>query len=378
MKILLVSSYYYPNIVGGAEISTQKLAEGLFQCGHEVIVLCSDNYEKEEIIRGVRVIRIKNALHKGKLISTIEQFLWSRWNIFLSKRIYEILQRVSPDVIHSNSLYMLSPIVWKCAEELNIPVVHTLRDYHLYPQSHIMKMLYKQMSQKVSIVTSPSYFTLKFFCKKGYFKQAVEKKRIVNAIDEPVGIDKIFSEKMFHKQQHVNFAYLGRYTEEKGLLWLVNVFEKMSHLDCSLYLFGHGPLEEDIKDRILTSKNIINKGFLKEEELYEELKIIDVIIIPSLWEEPFGRVILDAYVNAIPVIVTRMGGMPEFVKEGKTGFIVEPGNDLELIRALSYFVNNNQKWPRMLTSIKPYLKNFYVSKQVKDFESMYYLALKKR
>ena len=161
---------------------------------------------------------------------------------------------------------------------------------------------------------------------------------------------------MFHKQQHVNFAYLGRYTEEKGLLWLVNVFEKMSHLDCSLYLFGHGPLEEDIKDRILTSKNIINKGFLKEEELYEELKIIDVIIIPSLWEEPFGRVILDAYVNAIPVIVTRMGGMPEFVKEGKTGFIVEPGNDLELIRALSYFVN----------------------KQVKDFESMYYLALKKR
>ncbi|MEI2463274.1 glycosyltransferase, partial [Niallia taxi] len=59
MNILLVNTFYYPTIVGGAEISVQKLAEGLVKNGHKVSVLCTDRTNNYEVINGVNVYRIK-------------------------------------------------------------------------------------------------------------------------------------------------------------------------------------------------------------------------------------------------------------------------------------------------------------------------------
>ena len=58
MKILLVNTYYYPEIYGGAEYSVKKLAEELKQQGHTVKVLCTGSEAKREVIDGIDVIRV--------------------------------------------------------------------------------------------------------------------------------------------------------------------------------------------------------------------------------------------------------------------------------------------------------------------------------
>ena len=56
-------------------------------------------------------------------------------------------------------------------------------------------------------------------------------------------------------------------------------------------------------------------GFLNEQQVSQLLQSADVLLCPSLWEEPFGRVVLDAYKNAMPVICSNMGALPELVED---------------------------------------------------------------
>lgn len=66
-----------------------------------------------------------------------------------------------------------------------------------------------------------------------------------------------------------------------------------------------------------------------------------MLVCPSLWNEPFGRVILDAYKSGLPVIASRIGALPEIVQEGKTGILVNPGVSDELKNAMNCFLDNN-------------------------------------
>jgi glycosyltransferase involved in cell wall biosynthesis len=69
--------------------------------------------------------------------------------------------------------------------------------------------------------------------------------------------------------------------------------------------------------------NVRFLGFVKPAEF---LRGIDVLVVPSLWEEPAGRVIHEAYAHGVPVIASRLGGPPEMVVEGRTGYLFDAGN----------------------------------------------------
>ena len=71
---------------------------------------------------------------------------------------------------------------------------------------------------------------------------------------------------------------------------------------------------------------------------YELLKKCDVLICPSQWQEPFGRVVLDAYKHAMPVICSDQGALPSLVDDGKTGFVIESGNQQALTAAMQHYV----------------------------------------
>lgn len=119
MKILLVNTYYYPEIYGGAEYSVKKLAEELIRQGNTVKVLCTGNEARHELIDGVEVIRIisrnvcrgceaaKYPLYKRVIRRTLDI-----WNPFNKAKIDKVLEEYKPDVVHTNGLYDLSTIVW--------------------------------------------------------------------------------------------------------------------------------------------------------------------------------------------------------------------------------------------------------------------------
>jgi glycosyltransferase involved in cell wall biosynthesis len=81
---------------------------------------------------------------------------------------------------------------------------------------------------------------------------------------------------------------------------------------------------------------------IPHSELAEHYRTSDIFIGPSVWNEPFGMVIVEAMASGLPVIATRGGGFPEIVTDGETGLLVERGDSAGLAEAITYLLENDE------------------------------------
>ena len=118
--------------------------------------------------------------------------------------------------------------------------------------------------------------------------------------------------------------YVGRIIPEKGVLELIKAFNKIKYNKVSLLLIGSASFskktmtdyEMEVQDQIhLSDKQIITTGFIHNSELYKYHAVADLAVIPSIWQEPAGLVELEFQAAGVPIIATRVGGIPEFVSK---------------------------------------------------------------
>ena len=368
MRILLINIFYAPNIVGGAEISTQKLAEELNKT-NEVCVLCNgiDRYIKDDV-NGITVYRTKVVF---EMKNPFIRVLTRNFKVQCYKQIKDIILEIQPDIIHTNNLHEFSPIVWKICHDIHIPIVHTIRDYSLLGNwKPNEKFVIKMCSRYVDAVTAPSQFTLNHFINKGMFKKAKYSLCIPNAIDYIYeNTLKTINEKISRDRTIIKYAYIGRFSKEKGIDWLIKVFNELE-IDAELHLFGEGKLTSYSEKSIGIDNRIIKHGFVSQEELVEQLKNIDVVVAPSQWDEPFGRIILDGFKCGCPVIVTKRGGMPEVVDNGINGLVVEDESDDSLKKALLFLYDKNNLIEMIPHTIGK-LTRYSIEEQAKSFMALY-------
>lgn len=193
MKILIVNSYYYPNMIGGAEFSIKILAENLAAKGHEVSVLSMDGKPETEVLDFYEINKVKvfrsysKSLYRRRLQKKkhLKDKIWngihSIWNFKMNKDVRKVVDMIDPDIIHTQNLVSMSYWIWKYAKSKNIPVVHTLRDYWLLdPTTNIgqtseplvkyFRKYHRYMSDNyVTMVTAPSDRTLEIFKDNNYF-----------------------------------------------------------------------------------------------------------------------------------------------------------------------------------------------------------------
>ena len=128
------------------------------------------------------------------------------------------------------------------------------------------------------------------------------------------------------------YLYFGRLTREKGVLTTIDAFEKMP--DKKLVIMGSGTLENEIKLKSGNGTNIEFIGSCEGSKLLEYVAKAKAAIVPSEWDEPLPRTILEAYSQGTPVIGANRGGIPELIEEGKTGFIFQAGSVESMIKAI--------------------------------------------
>lgn len=400
MKVLIINSFYAPDIRGGAEYSVKKLAEGLQIRGHIVRVLCTGDFDKEEIIDGIEIVRFRPyGAHKEKNIQDVPR--WRRllghlldiWNIGNLKRLSQEIDRFAPDVINTNNLYGITPIVWKIAKKKKIRLVHTIRDYYLmcplvamsckktngekcvHPGlgCQLHRNLNRIHSKYVDCVTAPSALTLNVLLDDGFFKNS-EKKVIANATDFDIdAVKKILSVRVAEvdKRQGLSFVYLGTLSEQKGIRWMIDSFKAVENKACKLYIAGKGDLQNYVIEETKKDNRIEFVGFLNEQQVSQLLQSADVLLCPSLWEEPFGRVVLDAYKNAMPVICSNMGALPELVEDGQTGFVVEARNLEQIKDRMTYYIKDKKRIIRHAENGVNQLEKYTIEHQLVEFEKIY-------
>lgn len=122
-------------------------------------------------------------------------------------------------------------------------------------------------------------------------------------------------------------GYVGRLSKEKGVLELVNAVALIvrGKNDVKLLIAGEGPLLEDIRRTINTSgleDRVRLLGWIPHDELPELLRSLKLLVLPS-YTEGLPNTMLEAMASGTPVIATSVGGIPDYITHGRTGFILE-------------------------------------------------------
>jgi rhamnosyl/mannosyltransferase len=336
MKILHLTKYFWPQ-KGGIENYTLWLAEETRKRGYEPIVVCFDKKsKKEEIIKGIRVIRLPQFIN----------FFGTPISRFILKELFEL----KPDIIHLHSpnpwlefnllLYRLfrkpKIIVTYHADIMNYTIIHFL--------ANIVRFFFFVpllcFTDKI-IVTSPNYINGSFILK-------LFRKKIVVI---PHGIDENkFRPMPIKKTKKKMLLFVGRLAKYKGLEYLIRAIAsvKKERKDFYLVIVGDGELKEKLK---MLVKELNLEKFVKFDYNASDRKLIKyynkayLFVLPSTSRaEAFGIVQLEAMSCGVPVISTNIkgSGVPFVNKHLETGIIVKPKNADEIAKAILTLLKNEK------------------------------------
>lgn len=401
MRILIVNTFYYPNMQGGAEQSVKLLAEGLVKKGHQVGIYSVDsrNGNRETVIHnGVKIYRFTSNdfnLYRfsydkksvGKF-EKIQQKLLCYWNVKCGKDFESVCKDFNPDIVHSNTIYGMSYIIWKAAYKNKIPIVHTIRDIAIvspvqygHKANPIIRMIHRiymrSFTKYVSGVTAPSRYTLETSLATGCFKSAGVKKCIFNSVDmNHSETEAVIKDKLNRTSPHIKFMYAGRLVYFKGIEHMIRAFESMKYKDCALYICGNGEMEEYVKKCSDQNPGIVFFGKLDNEKLADIYKESDVLLVPSVWPEPFGRVLIEGNKYGLPVIAGRCGGMPEIIENTHGGETYEAGNAEQLAELMDKLAER-KSYKKYFDSILHTIDIYNIDRQIDEFEKVYNKILRR-
>ena len=377
-KILIVSSLYEPYIRGGAEISTKTLAENLENDNLEVLTAGLIN--ETIYLNGIKVNRIyveKNSEllinNKVSLFTKIRIKLANFFSIKMYKIYKDFFKNNNFDIIHtSNNLinFGLFPC-WLAAYKNNIKIIHTLRDPVLLCMrvdidnkkskfDFIYREVAKYFLKYVDIIHSPSLYMINLHKKYGYNFNNF--KVIPNTV--AVGVSEYFNTK------NDNIIYVGGLGKNKGVMTLLEACKKLNK---KLVIFGDGELREEI---LLKYENVEFRGWQPIELVYENISKNKVLVLPSEWDEAFGRVLVEGIYNGTLVVGSNRGAIPEVLNYDQR-YIFESKNYEELLQKLERIINlSDEEYRLELKDMQDYMKKYSLENHIKSFEELYAKAIR--
>jgi len=392
MKILIINSLYYPNIIGGAEISTKILAEGLAKYGLDVSVVTAADKQEVKVINAVRIYYIKHSnIYWFRFSKEKKKFLKPLWHIidifnpFIALKLKKIIEKEKPDIAHTSNLLGLSIAVLEILKRNGIPVIHTIRDYYFMClrssmnkngkncseicfECKLFARIRKNASKNVNCVVGVSKFILQKHIENGYFPNALRKKVLFPKIEKTIN-------KKIRINEPLNFLFMGSLIKSKGIEYLLNEFIR-NEIKSFLFIAGKAKSRQ-YENKLKNSFKNPKISFLGFREKSRILSKTDVVIVPSLWNEPLPRVILEAYSFGIPVIVSNRGGIPEAVINGKTGFIFDPEKKNDLYEKIKKFEDNPDVIYKMSDNCLAEAEKHLAYKIIKKYISLYKDTLEK-
>ena len=388
MKILMISSLYPPNNIGGAEKAVQILSEGLAKRGHSIMVITTQptGLSTTKVINGVRVyyVPVRNIQHPFFAKSSIEQSLlkavWhgiDSYNPWMAKAVQDVIETEKVELVHTHNLAGFSVATWTVSHNLKLPIVHTLHDHYLLcPKSTMFRngknctsicvdcRFYAKPRQLASLnvntVVGVSAYILNRHLELRYFSKAKQSQVIFNPYIGP------HHKKMHVVQAPVRFGYLGRIHPIKGIENLIKAFTGLANRS-QLLIGGTGDDEYIARLKQIGSHlNIKWLGYVNPQVLLEN---IDVLVVPSLVNETAAMVIQEALAVGIPVLSSKRGGMPEVL--GDAGWLFDPDDPQSLISILTRLIQHpdeisskcEQAWQRGMF--------FSVDSVFQQYESLY-------
>lgn len=351
MKVVFVNSTYYPWKGGGSERSVQFLAETMVRAGHQAVVLTHNLDPKVRMgeLNGVRIyyMPMRNLYRWGQRPNNpIRRSLWhliDSYNPWMGHDVLRVLQAEKPDVVHTNMLSGFSVAVWDAAHRSGAALVHTLREFYLQCRlislyrnnrhcqpacalCRIGSIAKRNRSSVPDAIIGISQYVLKSHLDAGFFDDVPIRQVIYNTSRDNTG-DSLPPRKACLDGK-MRLGFIGRIEELKGIDFLLKEFAALPPNRYELYIAGSGGTDvtSHFREQADLWPGIHWLGHTEPSDFFRQ---IDLLVVPSIWHEPLGRVILESHSYGIPTLVSNRGGMPELVSEGVTGsvFSLDEGGD---------------------------------------------------
>lgn len=404
MKICILANIYSSQAIGGENIYIERISKKLIENNHKIVFIVI-NHDKEKNVEEngkIKIYRIipfnLNTFNHIAKRTIIEQGIWTIldiYNYYSYFQIKNILKHEKPDVVHIHTPVDMTLSAFNAVKDEKIPLVFTLHDYlllcrrivllhangkiccnkNINPLCRIYRNFSKNIvNRTVDTVIAPSRFILELYKKFGFFTESsifllshgIDLKK-----DEDIPTVKNICE------CGIDVLYVGSLTKHKGVDILIQAVSKIKSDKIKLHIVGEGVIERDLKKVAMGDKRIIFYGKVKNENIHKFYLMSDILVVPSVWYEVFGIVIQEAFRAGVPVIGSRIGGIPEIIKDDYNGYLFKAGDIGELKDILENIVKNPKKLAVLSRNAYESVSRYEMSKHVDELTSIYEEAIAK-
>ena len=182
-----------------------------------------------------------------------------------------------------------------------------------------------------------------------------------------------------HDGRSLNLLYAGRLTPDKGIDIAIKAMTRLvfsqGHRDIRLSLAGSGSTEYGSHLRRLVNQAglagyVSFLGWVPPGEMPDLLRKFDVLLLPSIWPEPFARVVLEGMISGLVVVATPTGGTTEILTDGENGLLVVPGDAEDLAQKIVRLAADPELRRRLaLAGQQTVVQSFTRTKMMDEIES---------
>ncbi len=371
MKIVLVHKFYFEH--RGAERYLFDLEKILREQGHEVIPFALQHPHNKQTPYSSYFLPWVNVAHpKGfrEYIRMIGRVIYS----FEAKKYFEnLIKDVQPDIVHIQNIYHhISPSILDVCRSYSIPVVQTIHDYKLICPNY--KLFCHGAVE--DICRGGAYWKEVFFrCVKGSFW-----KSLLACIEMTIhtifclydrGVDMYIAPSVFVSKKLIEYGvpknklivlphsidatkytpsfevgtyliYVGSLSEEKGVKTLI---QAMKGISLPLKIVGEGP---ELSSLISYAKQcgvqekVECMGVMRGDFLHTAIRGAAAVIVPSLWHEVFGYVVLEGWALGKIVIASDRGALPELIERISKKLLFHAGDSKDLARIINTTLSDKE------------------------------------
>ena len=365
LHFCMITTFYPPYNFGGDGISVHRLSNELARRGHRVDVIhCIDAYRLLALQEPARTyddhpnVTVHGLKSRFGFLSPLAT-QQTGFPFFKSGRIRQILDQ-GFDVIHYHNISLVGgPRILEYGQGVKL---YTMHEYWLvcpthmlfrfnravctWPHCFLCSLSYKRPPQwwrysgllesavkHVDAFIAPSRFSKDKHHEMGLDVPIVYLPYFVPATGAALPTSKGAIKEALEEQY---FLFVGRLEKLKGLQTLISVFRHYHR--AQLLIAGTGNYESRLRQLAEGSTNVRFLGYLSGRQLQTLYRQAVAVLVPSIWFEVFGQVIIEAFRQQTPVIARNLGGMPDIISESGGGFVYDA--EEELVTAMDQLLTN--------------------------------------
>lgn len=345
MRLLVVHNRYSSRVPSGENLAVDDEVAWLREAGVDV---ARHEVSNDEIVDLGPVRRALDGVQ-------------SVWSVTAARRFRRALDDHAPDLVHVHNLFpQLTASVPAVAARRGIPVVWTVHNFRVrcvagthfragrpchdcrpgYRVPGVVHRCYAGSAAASTLVGAATSVYRSSARRRnvtaiaisrgiadwlvdeaGFDRAAVRVK--YNGVARPDGPDALVDPPA--PTSEVRFVYVGRLAAEKGIAHLLDAWRRTT-TGAELHLVGEGPMATQVRAAAATDPRIVVLGQLPAGAVSEQILAARAVVVPSMWDEPFGRVAAEAFSLARPVVTTGRGALGEIV-DRSSGWITgtDPG-----------------------------------------------------